>query len=143
MNNTTIVIPHSREVAVETTITITECAGCGVTFGIGLDFEKRRRDDHQSFYCPNGHSLSFPGKTELEKERDRLKRDAEYEKSRADAWKDQAVAAENARRGQKAANTKLKKRIAAGVCPCCHRSFANVERHMTGQHPGYAQDADA
>lgn len=26
---------------------------------------------------------------------------------------------------------------ACGVCPCCNRSFTNVRRHMTSQHPDY------
>lgn len=38
--------------------------------------------------------------------------------------------------------TKTKKRIANGVCPCCNRSFANLERHMAGQHPDYPQPGE-
>lgn len=41
------------------------------------------------------------------------------------------------RRAQKGQNTRLKKRIAAGVCPCCNRSFANLREHMAGQHPDF------
>lgn len=41
------------------------------------------------------------------------------------------------RRAQKGQNTRLKNRIAAGVCPCCNRSFQNVARHMAGQHPDF------
>jgi DNA repair exonuclease SbcCD ATPase subunit len=38
---------------------------------------------------------------------------------------------------QKAATTRAKKRHAAGVCPCCNRSFENVRRHMATQHPDF------
>jgi hypothetical protein len=36
--------------------------------------------------------------------------------------------------------TKLKQRVANGVCPCCHRSFVNLHRHMAGQHPDYTKE---
>lgn len=40
-----------------------------------------------------------------------------------------------AQRGQ---TTKLKNRIAKGVCPCCQRSFQNLKRHMESQHPDFS-----
>ncbi|HEX9950777.1 MAG TPA: hypothetical protein VGB53_03340 [Rubricoccaceae bacterium] len=33
---------------------------------------------------------------------------------------------------QKGAHTRTKKRIAAGVCPCCNRTFQDLARHMAG-----------
>jgi hypothetical protein len=38
-------------------------AGCGVTFAILDGFDVRRREDHGTFYCPNGHTMSYPGET--------------------------------------------------------------------------------
>jgi hypothetical protein len=35
-------------------------------------------------------------------------------------------------------NTKLRKRIKNGVCPCCTRSFTNLRRHLQTKHPEYA-----
>lgn len=137
----TTVIPINRIVRVETHITILECATCNIVFGIGADFEGRRREDHEHFYCPNGHQNFYNGPTEAEKERDRYKRMYDSAEWRAKSWRDQAEAAERSRRGQKAANTRLKKRIAAGVCPCCHRTFSNVERHMSNQHPDFTAEA--
>jgi hypothetical protein len=140
MSSITRPIPLDRSVSYETKITVLECANCNIDFGIGADFEKRRRDDHQTFYCPNGHGNVFKGPSEAEKRAERAERDAEWYRARSEAWKDQAEAAERARAAQKGANTKLRKRIAAGVCPCCHRSFQNLHRHMSGQHPDYAED---
>lgn len=44
----------------------TTCAQCGVVFGLPDHLEEARRDDHETFYCPNGHSLVFssPSKNE-------------------------------------------------------------------------------
>lgn len=38
---------------------------------------------------------------------------------------------------QKGVTTRIKNRIANGVCPCCQRTFKNLARHMKGQHPNY------
>lgn len=34
--------------------------------------------------------------------------------------------------------TRTRNRIANGVCPCCDRSFTNLQRHMASKHPDYA-----
>ena len=33
------------------------------------------------------------------------------------------------------AKRRIEKRIHAGVCPCCNRSFPNLQRHMAAKHP--------
>ena len=96
-----------------------------------------------SFFCPFGHSAHYPdGPTDedkLRQERDRLKQEtARLEESRArlveerDAAERRAAAA----RGQV---TKLKRRAANGVCPCCSRHFTNLERHMKSKHAEYTK----
>ena len=54
-----------------------ECSNCGVSFGLTEEFQSRRRRDRKSFYCPNGHSQWYPGKSEkqlLQEEKDRVAR---------------------------------------------------------------------
>lgn len=115
------------------TLTVIECGECGVTFGMTEEFIAQRRADHRGFHCPNGHSRYYPQKSEAEKLRDRL-RSAE---ARLTHTQDQLQMTEYQRRAQKGQNTRLKNRIAAGVCPCCNRSFQDLRRHMAGQHPDY------
>ena len=43
------------------TFTTVDCPNCGLTFAITKDFDNRRRDDHRTFYCPMGHSMSYNG----------------------------------------------------------------------------------
>lgn len=136
--STNRVIPADRNVMIEKQIVVIECASCSIDFGIGAHFQQERRNDHANFYCPNGHLNHYPQKNEAERLRQQLK----WANARADSWKDQAETAEARRRGQKAANTKLKKRIAAGVCPCCRRSFEDLARHIAGQHPDFAGGSD-
>ena len=45
-------------------------AGCGVSFWVTEGFDGRRREDHQGFFCPNGHTLTYGQKTAAEIERD-------------------------------------------------------------------------
>ena len=41
-------------------------------------------------------------------------------------------------RATKGVVTKIRRRVANGVCPCCKRHFVNLKRHMSGQHPEFA-----
>lgn len=36
------------------------CASCGVLFGLLDEHNDKLRQTGKSFYCPNGHSLSYP-----------------------------------------------------------------------------------
>lgn len=130
----TTVQPINRTLTVETTVTTLECSECGVLFALGSHFMKKRREDHKWFYCPNGHSQHYPQKSEAERLRQQLK----WAESSAQSWRDQAETAERRRRGEKAAKTRLKNRIANGVCPCCQRSFTDLQQHMATKHPDYA-----
>lgn len=51
---------------------VVHCANCNVTFAVTSDMANRRRHDHKSFYCPNGHSNYFPDKTDEEKLKEKL-----------------------------------------------------------------------
>lgn len=108
------------------------CADCGMPFGIDKEFEDRRREDHRTFYCPNGHPQSYGQRTEAEREKSRrINAEAELEHAREqrDYQKKQAASA----KGQK---TRIMNLIKAGVCPVCReRNFTNVRRHMETQHP--------
>lgn len=38
-----------------------DCISCGVRFAMPKHLEDRRRQDHQGFFCPNGHSAIYTG----------------------------------------------------------------------------------
>ena len=72
-----------------------------------------------------------------------LRRRLRQAEARETHERDQREAAERSLAAQRGVTTKLRKQIAAGVCPCCHRSFQNLRRHMDGQHPDFAvRDGD-
>ncbi|PZE33973.1 hypothetical protein DEJ21_14080 [Curtobacterium sp. MCSS17_006] len=131
----------------EHTITLTtiECANCHMTFGVPELWEKDRRRKHDGFYCPNGHPLVFNGESDVDKER-RLRKAAErsrdYARVAREAAEDQAAAAERSSRSYRGHLTRLRNKIANGVCPVpnCRRSFQNVREHIAGQHPEWAHE---
>ncbi len=120
-----------------TTFTILDCAHCGVLFAVTDDFDERRRYDAATFYCPNGHSNVYGGNTRqaLEQEVDRLKRRAESLSTEVDWQRTARAAAEKSASAYKGQVTKLRRRTSNGVCSECHRTFANVARHMRSKHP--------
>lgn len=126
------------------TYSITKCCVCDVRFAMTADFERRRREDRRSFYCPNGHAQGFCGKTPAERERE-AREAAERRAVALQAQIDQKNKSIehlgrrlNASRG---VTTRLKNRIKNGVCPCCNRHFKDLHRHMTTEHPDFRPDA--
>jgi hypothetical protein len=51
------------------------CCDCGITFSFSKQIENIWRNSHKQFYCPNGHSLVFPGETVQEKELKELRQE--------------------------------------------------------------------
>ena len=120
---------------------IVEACWCGIQHAIPGTLRQRAKDDTSfGIYCPLGHQWVF-ARSEATAQRERADR---FERDLASAREDTRVAkieAQQARhreRAQKAAKTRLKNRVAAGVCPCCTRSFQNLARHMAGQHPDWS-----
>ena len=108
---------------------------CGHRAHLADRFIKDRRRDHKTFYCTVcGCALHWPDKSDMELLRSRLVRT----KDMLDTARADRDLKEHQRRGEKAAKTRIKNRIANGVCPCCRRSFQNLHRHMLNKHPDYA-----
>lgn len=117
-----------------------------MAFAVPADFQRRRKEDHKSYHCPAGHGQHYYGKTEAEKQRERAERLQRQVEAREADIRFEQRRLESERRAHAATKgtlTKTKKRIANGVCPCCNRSFANVARHMAGQHPDYQPGSNA
>lgn len=130
------------------TFELQDCISCQIAFMVPVGFTARRREDNQTFYCPNGHTMSYPKYgTEAEKlrrERDRLKQEAarlEEQAALENKWRLEAQEAARAAERRAAAArgqvTRLKNRAVAGLCPCCNRSFVQLSRHMSTKHPGF------
>lgn len=126
---------------VTTFVPVTCChRECGMTFALPDSWVTLRRADHAWWYCPNGHSQRWSGKSEAERLRDEkaaLERSLQWERDAKERATRRAVSAEHSARAHKGATTRIRNRVAAGCCPCCNRTFQNLARHMKGQHPDF------
>lgn len=125
------------------TLTIQACPDCGTNFGCEEDLIEARRKDGRTFYCPNGHRLSYKDSEveRLRKETQRLARRAEN----LEAQRDQlTTSVEHERRRvatYKGHLTRTRNRITSGNCPCCDEHFPDLQSHITTAHPSY-KDTD-
>lgn len=141
---TNIVGERGYEYPVQTKLVVAECPsqGCGIVYAIPKEFRDSLYAKGGGYYCPNGHFLSW---NETDVDRERKKREAaerraenyeaqaDYERHRAESERRTAIAL----RGHL---TRIRNRIAAGVCPVpgCRRSgFAQVMRHLASKHPDW------
>lgn len=109
-----------------------QCYKCGIWFMLESCYRQKLRETKNTFYCPNGHGQHF-----TESETDRLRRERDRLLQQL-AMKDDELARQRTQLiTSKAQVTKLRKRAAAGVCPCCNRTFANMAKHMKIKHPDF------
>lgn len=117
---------------------VLSCGNCNVDFAIDQTWLRKLQKTGESFWCPNGHCISYG--SHVQSELERTQRALERAETRERAARDQADAAERSAIAYKGHATRLRKRAAAGVCPCCTRTFQNLQRHMTSQHPTFTGD---
>lgn len=122
-----------RTTSITVGLTHVECYLCACAFAIPTSLYDRRCEDHGDFWCPNGHRQHFTGKSSAERLREQLDDAYKYANSIA-SERDSAERSARALRGHL---TRQKRRAVAGVCPCCHRTFQQVSRHMANKHPDY------
>jgi len=119
------------------TIVVETCCDCGVTFGLTDGFYKLRQRDGNSFFCPNGHS-QFYTNNDVKKINDLKKALKNVESDRV-FWKEQAEEKGRSLSATRGQITKIKNRVAKGICPCCNRQFTNLHDHMETKHPDYGK----
>jgi len=93
-----------------------QCGYCGVWHAIPERMYDKCVEEGGFWHCPNGHSRGFSDgslRKQLEKEQKRRK----WAEENAQNARDRAAKSERRRVAQKAATTRLKKRVKAGVCP--------------------------
>lgn len=117
---------EAQKVTFQTYFENEECIKCGVPFAIPHYFKENKMRTHELFYCPNGHGQYYSGKNAEEKLKDEI--------TSLQERLNNTLTRENELR---VINDKLQKRIGAGVCPCCKRTFKQLANHMKHKHPDY------
>ena len=126
-----------------------ECYTCKTTFAMDWHTYKAADFGKESFTfcCPYGHKQHYcTGEREIGKmrrDRDRLAQRVAEKDDEIKRQKDLREHAERSASAYKGKVTRLKNRAAAGLCPCCNRTFQNLHKHMTTKHPGFKQEDEA
>ena len=113
-------------------------AKCGLTFAVPVQWEDLRRTDHEFWFCPNGHGQAFRSESAVERA---IREKAELERrmqARLNESEHLRIVAEREAEKEKRQRRKIERRVAAGVCACCNRTFPNLAAHMSTKHKGFA-----
>jgi predicted trehalose synthase len=130
-----ITITHVSEL---TTMT---CAKCGGGYAIAESFRSeasRIGNFTQGWHCPYCQTRWSYGESDADKLKaqiGRLQTDIERKEAEKRDYAERnarLVASRNACRGH---FNRVCRRIKAGVCPCCNRTFSNLASHMKTKHP--------
>jgi hypothetical protein len=113
------------------TLVVCHC-WCGIALAIPENLHRIAHESPHDVYCPLGHVFTW-GDTY----RDKLDR----ERQRHQATRDLLHAEERSHTATRGHLTRAKRRSAAGVCPCCHRTFKQLRKHMNVKHPEYVAEA--
>lgn len=111
---------------------VDDCGVCGVTYVVPENVYNHKRDYGGFSHCSNGHQWGWP---EGRKQRDELRHERDLLKQDAARLIEEREAALKEAREMKQKYMNVQRRSAAGVCPCCNRTFSNVARHMKTKHP--------
>jgi hypothetical protein len=107
---------------------VTTSCWCGVALAVPQSLYDEARRNGRGIYCPLGHTFVYSDTTKKELERTR---------NRLQATQELLAAEERSHHATKGHLTRQRKRAAAAICPCCHRSFVQLRRHMATKHPDY------
>jgi hypothetical protein len=118
-------------------LVIEHCCRCGTPFGMENSLYHDLQKHGRSFYCPNGHSMTY-GRS-IEDELKAARRDLKATEENCQWWKNEAEVKAAQLKTTRTQLTKTKNRIAKGICPCCHRQFVDLQNHMGTKHPDYAK----
>jgi hypothetical protein len=115
------------------TLVVTHC-WCGIAVGLPENLHTwMLRSSKNSAYCPVGHSFHFT-KT-LAEEREEMERRVAEANRQARATRDLLAQEERSHSATKGHLTRVRHRVHRGVCPHCHRTFQDLQRHMSSKHP--------
>lgn len=110
------------------------CGNCGVTHALPAIRYDTCRDEGGFWFCPNGHQRGFVDSASVRADKERERQRVVQENARL---QDEVREAQRATEKVEAKLHKHQRRVAAGVCPCCNRTFAKLAMHMKLKHPTF------
>ena len=123
--------------ATETLITH-QCCSCQCFYAIPKQLDEKARSNSEiEFYCPHGHPQVYRKSetTRLKEKIEKLEFEVQRKQDYIQEKNRQIEQLGYSLRAQKAAKTKIINRVKNGVCPCCNRTFLNLQNHFKTMHP--------
>lgn len=113
------------------------CCSCGVPFAMEQSYWQERKNKGGRFFCPNGHGQVYRETAIMRAEAaaKRAQELLEQERRRTEQLRLDVAHMDKRRQAEMASKTRIKNRVARGVCFCCNRTFENLARHMATKHP--------
>jgi phage/plasmid primase-like uncharacterized protein len=129
-----------EKMEITATLTKIQCGECSGIYALSDRYVQQKREKGGYWNCPYcrcgwGYSKED---SELEKAKQQAKKYSNW-LAREQANHDQT---KMSLRAHKAAKTRIKNRVAQGICPCCKRYFANLHRHMENEHPDFSKESE-
>lgn len=124
------------------TFNVVSCYTCGVRFGIGGDLYKRVVTDAiGSIFCPSCGQKTCWQESDDKKKIKELQRKLEWEAAEVARQKAARDSAEASLKATKGVVTRMNRRVAHGICPCCKRRVKQLAEHMAEKHPEFVKEA--
>ena len=127
----------TKTLTTSTTFDITHCGKCGGVYALTAPYVEHKRENGGYWHCPYCRTSWGYGESEIAELKRKLQDErrtkaslrGQLARSREEAEHEQHRA-----NGYKGAMVRVKKRVAAGVCPNCNRTFQDLARHMKSKH---------
>lgn len=121
------------------------CCNCRCLFAVPAAVRRKWVESGESFHCPAGHTQHYTESDvqKLQKQLAQAQRERDWARSNASAERSARERTERRLSARKGVNTRLRNRIKNGVCPCCSRTFLNLQDHMKTKHPEFQADDGA
>ena len=130
-----------KSISFDVQLTAINCGVCGGTYAINERFREQCWTEGKSWTCPYckcGWGYSNDNENaRLKKKVEELQANQARTLSRLNEEVSRSNHLAIQLKGTKTRLTNVKKRVANGVCPCCNRTFVNLQRHMHTKHPDY------
>lgn len=111
-------------------LTTMRCGGCGMVWAMPEFFRLERQKTGQSWFCPRGCE-----RANKETEAEKLLKQLTASKTETLRQTQLKIEAELAREESIRKLKRVERRARAALCPCCNRSFSNLQRHLQTKHP--------
>ena len=129
-----------EEMEVSTVLCQITCGVCGGVYAILERYRQHKAEQGGYWHCPYcQNTWGFSKEVSLIEKAQREARTANDMLARERAEHEQTTMS---LRAHKAAKTRLKNRIANGICPCCNRYFKNLHKHIKTEHPKFINEND-